>query len=46
MTATCFGFSYGAIFRLSPKNCYIQLTMFLEYEISFTCFIYIYTNIL
>ena len=27
-TATCFGSSYTAIFRLSPKNVYVQLTMF------------------
>jgi hypothetical protein len=27
-TATCFGSSYRAIFKLSPKNCYIQLAMF------------------
>ena len=27
ITATCFGFSYRAIFRLRPKKCYIQLAM-------------------
>ena len=29
--ATCFGFSYRPVFRLSPKNSYIQLAMLYIY---------------